>query len=275
MRRANAWGLYYPMPALLAALPTALLPLAAARAAFFGASSGLLAYGITREGYWRLPVFASMAFLQAAWLVQWTPLVTAAALLPWAAGLLLVKPNIGAALAASLVDRRAVVLGAAGGALLLALSFALRPTWLGDWVTALRDTSHIDAPITRLGGPLIALVLLRWRRAEAWLVAALACVPQTPGPYEALPLFLVALTLRQSAVLAYLTYAVFFLAGAFQRDASVQAWMAACGRLEVFLLYLPCVVMVLRRPNEGALPTWLAWPAGRVRAVRAAAGRTA
>ena len=148
-------------------------------------------------------------------------------------------------------------------------------SWVGDWVTALRDTSHIDAPITRLGGPLIALVLLRWRRAEAWLVAALACVPQTPGPYEALPLFLVALTLRQSAVLAYLTYAVFFLAGAFQRDASVQAWMAACGRLEVFLLYLPCVVMVLRRPNEGALPTWLAWPAGRVRAVRAAAGRTA
>lgn len=275
VKRANAWGLYYPMPALLVALPTALLPLAAARAVFFGTSSALLAYGITREGYSRLPVFASMAFVEAAWLVQWSPLLTAAALLPWAAGLLIVKPNIGAALGATLVERRAVLLGAAGAAVLVAASFAVRPTWVGDWLGAIGDTSHLVAPIARPGGVLIALALLRWRRADAWLVLLLACVPQTPGPYEAIPLFLVACTFRESAVLAYLTYALFILAEVLRRDASVQAWMAICGQLEIPLVYLPCVMMVLRRPNQGALPAWLDWSLGRLRSARSVMRRTA
>ena len=31
------------------------------------------------------------------------------------------------------------------------------------------------------------------------------------------------------------------------------------GLAELPLVYLPCLVMVLSRPNQGELPTWLAW----------------
>jgi len=37
------------------------------------------------------------------------------------------------------------------------------------------------------------------------------------------------------------------------------AYFLVSGQWIVWLLYLPCVVMVLRRPNEGAVPTWAAW----------------
>lgn len=257
VHRSNDWGLYYPMPAVLVAMPLAPFPLAMARGLFFGGSAALLAYAITREGYFRLPVFASMAFLQAAWLVQWSPLLTAAALIPALGGLLVVKPNVGLGIGASVVPRSAVLPALLGAAGLVALSFVLLPTWVGDWLDALRDTSHIRAPITRPGGALVLLALLRWRRPEARLVSALACIPQTPGPYECIVLFLVATTLRESILLAYLTYVTFFAVGLVQTDPSIQGWMEACGDLMVPFIYLPCTWMVLRRPNVGDVPWWL------------------
>ena len=41
---------FYPFPALLVVAPFARLPLAAAGAAFFGCSSGLLGFALTRDG---------------------------------------------------------------------------------------------------------------------------------------------------------------------------------------------------------------------------------
>ncbi|PYP80139.1 MAG: hypothetical protein DMD35_05120, partial [Gemmatimonadetes bacterium] len=46
---------------------------------------------------------------------------------------------------------------------------------------------------------------------------------------------------------------------------SFSAMAIAGGALSVWFVYLPCMVMVVRRPNEGTLPAWLehrinGWP---------------
>lgn len=52
------------------------------------------------------------------------------------------------------------------------------------------------------------IALLRWREPMARLAVAWACMPQTPIPYEAVPLFLIPRTWTESSVLAGLTMLV-------------------------------------------------------------------
>jgi hypothetical protein len=90
--------------------------------------------------------------------------------------------------------------------------------------------------------------LLKWRRPEARLLAALACIPQSTFFYEALPLFLVVRRWYEGLALFVLN-----LVAALQplpaREASYDAWAFAHGDLIVIWMYLPCLVAVLCRPN--------------------------
>jgi len=66
--------------------------------------------------------------------------------------------------------------------------------------------------------------------------------------YEALPLFLMVTTLREGVVLLVLTV----LMGPIINNRPPMAyndWMAMSGFWMIWLVYLPCLVMVLRRPN--------------------------
>ena len=57
----------YPLTTAIAAIPfSAWLSPALAAAAFIGFSSTLLAWGITSEGYYKLPLFLSLPFVWAA-----------------------------------------------------------------------------------------------------------------------------------------------------------------------------------------------------------------
>ena len=102
--------------------------------------------------------------------------------------------------------------------------------------------THALAPVTLPGGALVLLAGLRWRRPEARLLLAMACLPHTVAFYEAVPLFLVpqrwteACGLWASTLIAYLLarHAGTYIAGA---------------HLIVWLGYLPAVAMVLLRPN--------------------------
>ena len=78
----------------------------------------------------------------------------------------------------------------------------------------LRDTARWAPPtapyraiVSFPGGALALLCLLRWRRPEARLIAALVCVPITPMLYETLPLFLIPRTFWEAATLVGLSYA--------------------------------------------------------------------
>jgi hypothetical protein len=211
-----------------------------------------------------MPMFASMAFVHCIVLVQWTPLLMAATLAPALGGLLVAKPNLGLALgAARLSDPRGLSRRALLTALVVALalvvaSFVVLPTWPADWRAAISTGDHFTAPVLRRGGPVLLLAALRWRRPEARLLLALACTPQTPIVVEGLPLFLVAQTSRQSLWLAVLTYVAYLACGLTWDGHTNASYFRQAGIASVVFLYAPCVLMVLRRSNEGPVPTWLA-----------------
>jgi hypothetical protein len=248
------WPLYYPLPALLVVAPLGLLSVVAARAIFAGVSSALLAWAVTRDGWDRLPLFISVPFMVAVELVQWSPILVAAALLPWLGWIIVAKPNLGAAVTISSTTDRALVVIIAGSLLLVAASFVVLPRWPEEWIALVRSAPHFRAPVLRLGGVLTLLALSRWRRPEARLLIVLACVPQTPTFYDPVLFFIIARTFRESLLLASLSVAEFFVIGFQTPFPSYAAWGDAVSLATNLLFYLPCTVLVLRRPNEGELP---------------------
>lgn len=242
--------LLYPLTAVLMAVPLAALPANAADAAFMALSSAALAWALTRKTARnpQLLVFASVAFLTAIGNVQWSPLMTAAGLLPAIGFLLACKPTIGLALLAAYPSWRSIV---TAGVFAVA-TIAIWPWWPGSWLRLLPAQTHIMAPVTLWGGPLVLLGLLKWRRPEARLLVAFACVPHTVVLYETIPLFLVAQTWLEGAILALLTPLVWYLQEYVGGPYSTyESWSLARGQWQVLLFYLPCLLMVLRRPNVG------------------------
>ena len=68
------------------------------------------------------------------------------------------------------------------------------------WLPNLREAPNAISALTLRGGALVLLALLKWRRPEARLLAATACVPHTLLPDETLPLFLVPQTWLEACV---------------------------------------------------------------------------
>lgn len=243
-------NLWYPMPAVVVCMPLARLPLAVANAVFVGVSGAFLAWALSRsvDGAHRLFVFGSAAWFVVLQNAQWSGLITAAGLVPSLGFLLACKPSLGGALMVAYPSRRSVW----GAALFVLVTVVIWPWWIPEWLASLRTAEHIKAPVTRFGGPLILLALLKWRRPEARLLAVLACAPQTPNVYEAVPLFLIPATWIESSALLVLTGIVYYrvqtAAGLFP---DMMAYLDATGQAMLIALYVPCLVMVLLRPNQG------------------------
>jgi hypothetical protein len=86
----------------------------------------------------------------------------------------------------------------------------------------------------------------------------MACVPHTMLLYEVLPLFLVPASWPQAVALAGLTWAAQAVDLWLGPYASLVEQTRTAAAVAVAFCYLPCVVMILKRPNEGDLPPWLA-----------------
>lgn len=243
----------YPLPAILLLTPLTALSSGAATTVFAGVGGAALAYAVARTGYSRLPVFLSAGFIWAVSLAQWSPLLTAAALVPALGFLMVVKPTIGLALFAYRPTRAAFV----GGAALVLLSFAIWPGWPLWWIPILREHSpRMIAPIVVPGGQLLLLALLKWRRPEARLLLALSIIPQTPLPYESVVLFLVAATVAESSLLAVGSWIFAEMLIRFVEPGMATLEKRALAmQLMVLTVYLPALVMLLRRPNEGDTAT--------------------
>ena len=137
------------------------------------------------------------------------------------------------------------------------LSLVVAPSWPSAWSGLVARCIAHDRPNHASWRVLLALALLRWRRPEARLLLALGCVPQTPMLNETVPLFLVVQTLPEGLTLMYLTVIAAHLVGTiYQGTTDYQGWMAGLGVWALWLVYLPCLVMVLRRPNVGATLAW-------------------
>jgi hypothetical protein len=262
-----AFPFLYPLTAAVAALPLAPLPANVADAVFMAFGSAALAWALTRETTRnpQLLVFASVAFLATLGNAQWSPLITAAGLLPVLGFLLACKPTLGLAFLAAYPSWRSIV--AAG--LFTVITIAIWPWWPAAWQQVLTVQSH-PPPVTLWGGPLVLLALLKWRRPEARLLLGLACVPHTVALYEVIPLFLVVQTWTEGVILALLTPIVWYLqeftGGPYP---TFEAWYLAGSHWQLLFIYFPCLLMVLRRPNVGAsvdraaLRTWLLRPISR------------
>lgn len=237
--------LYYPLPALVALAPLGLVSAAVARIVFAGLGYAALAYAAAgRKGGLFVGLFSASAIIGGVG-GQWSPLLTAGAAVPWLSVFWVCKPGIGLALWCGYPSRWAVF----GGLALLALSFIIMPSWLTEWREVLGSPVHAP-PLLRPGGFLLLAALLRWRRPEARLLAALCCLPHVTTLYETVPLFLVTSNRHQAYLLLVLSYVA----------AVVQAWLVPTGSLLeqvvgrwpvlLLLLYLPALVMVMLRPNE-------------------------
>jgi hypothetical protein len=243
------WRLFYPATALVAAMPLSILPVTIAVALFVFTSGALLAYGVTERGWHRLWLFCSLPYIVAILVAQWSPLLTAALLLPPLAVLFAAKPNIGLALLVATESRSVQRYAIGGGIVLTAVSLVFFPSWPVHWLHWLSEGAQRPA-ITRFGGPLILVALLRWRRPEARLIVALACVPQYAYWYEVVPLMLVPVTRVETQLFSLVTslgWIVEHMLVAPPTEAEINRQL---GALMVFFAYLPAVLMVLRRPNQ-------------------------
>ncbi len=244
--------LLYPLPAIVVAWPFSYLSLAAADRLFVALNSALLAWALTRDRLITpsLLVFTSMAFVTAAQVSQWSPGLTAAALMPSLGFLLATKPTIGAALWIAYPSRRSLLLVIA----FVTLTLAWWPWWPSQWLATLSSAPHVVSPVTRWGGPLILLGLLKWRLPEARLLVALGCMPQTPILYDVVPLFLIPKTMDEGLILMVASLGVVWVRDLLQ-PVTYQESLALMGQTMVYLMYFPCLVMILRRKVETkALP---------------------
>ena len=244
------WHLLYPATAGAVVLPLALLPEVAAGLVFVGVSAALLTYGLTEERWDRLWILPSSCFVIAVMAGQWSPLFCAALLMPRLAWVLAAKPSLGLAILAGCRSRLAFQYALLGGLTLLAISVALVPTWIQSWLAVVTKYSgEVTSVVTWPGGVFALLALLRWRRAEAWLVVAMTVVPLTPGWYEVLPLLLIPRTKRECQILSLLASFGYLLQGALlQPDGTVP--IGVTRSLIIAFGYLPAVIVLLRRPNE-------------------------
>jgi hypothetical protein len=238
------------MPALVLTAPLGLLPVVPARMVFAGISTAFLAFAIARDGFARWPLFLSIPFMVNVELVQWSNLLAAAMLIPLLGGIAAAKPNIGLSMVAHADRLRAVWSIVIGGVILIALSFAVFPGWVRFWLDNTRSAPHVLPLLLRPGGPLLLAALVRWRRPEARLLAALGCTPLTPTFYDPVLLYLVTQTFREALVLTVCTFALFFLVAFSGPIRTAAQWGDIVATGSVWLVYLPCVIMVLRRPNR-------------------------
>jgi hypothetical protein len=199
--------LFYPLPAALVVMPLAPLRPAIAGTVFFGVSSALLAWGLLRESPYRLWAFASAPFVHAAFLGQWSPLLTAAALIPTLQFAAAAKPTIGLVAWLYRPSWRGIALA---GVLTLA-SLIILPGWPREWLAAAATTARYRGPATTLAGAFLLLGLLKWRLREGRLLVSLALVPQLPVFYDTLPLWLIPSTWGRSAALSALSWVGYLL----------------------------------------------------------------
>ena len=163
----------YPLTAAVFALPFVALRPEVAGALFYGISSALLAFGLTRHGYHCLFVFLAYPYWGGLLAVQWSTLIFASAFSPLLLPSTMAMPQLGLPVALTRLSRRGTI--ACIGVLLLTL-FAL-PSWPMLWLGQLKNYEHFF-PLLVLPGPLLALALWRYRDKAAWFLVLVALVPQ-------------------------------------------------------------------------------------------------
>jgi hypothetical protein len=247
----------YPLTAGVIAAPLAWLSPEVAGGMFYGLSSGLLAFGLTRRGYERLLVFLAYPYWAGFVTAQWGPLIMASAFLPLLLPVTLAKPQIGLPVALTHLSRRGMVACLA----VILITVLAMPTWPILWYRQLGNYGHF-VPLLVPPGLLLALALARFQHRDARLLFLAGVMPQR-WLYDSFTLWLIPETRRELVW----TVAISWCAGVW-RWYHVPHSFAEVGRWTVVFIYLPMLGLVLarailgrvtrsplcREPAKGSLP---------------------
>jgi len=231
----------YPLTAAFFGLPFLWLRPEAAGGLFYGVSSALLAFGLTRHGYHRLLVFLAYPYWAGFLTAQWAPLIMASAFFPLLLPATLAKPQIGLPVALTHLSRRGVL----ACAVLVLLSLAVMPRWPLLWIRQLGNYEHF-IPLVVLPGPLLVLALFRRRDRDAWLLLITACMPQR-WFFDTLILWLIPKSRRQILATVLLSWGC-----GVWRWYHIPRSFIEVGRWSVMWIYLPMLAVLLLRSDPSA-----------------------
>ncbi|HTS04933.1 MAG TPA: hypothetical protein VMP68_05070 [Candidatus Eisenbacteria bacterium] len=226
----------YPITAALFALPFVKLPHEIAAGIFYGISSGLLAFGLVREGYHRLLIFLAYPYWIGLLYVQWSPIVAAAAFFPYLLPLTMAKPQVGLPVFLARFSIRGWLLCA----VVAVVSLLVLPGWPLLWLRQAHNY-HYFVALTVLPGPLILLALLQYRDRDAMLLLATSCMPQR-WFFDAFILWLIPKTRREILITVFFSWC----AGIWRWYHPPQSFDEV-GRWIVLSIYLPMLAIVLSR----------------------------
>jgi hypothetical protein len=240
------WRFFYPLPSIVLGFPFMWLSAEQCAVAFVLCSAWLLGFTLTTEGLDRVALITSVPFLAAAQFAQTGPLILALALIPATRSLSMLKPNIGLAIFAWRPAWRDVAITLA----IFVVSLVFLPDWPRRWLLTIRTQPPHHAPVFIGVGAVALLAALRWRRPEARLLLAMTLIPHGLYFYDELPLFLVTRTRREVmglSLASWFGWLAWNITSPGPRIVDTQQWV-------VVSMYLPAVLIVLRRPNDGPVP---------------------
>ena len=244
---------HYPLPTAIATIPFTVLPVQLASAVFVAGSCGLLAFAVTAEAWWPLLMFASGSMVMMVICAQASALMTVAVMMPSLTWLGVIKPNYGLVILAYRPSWKAAAVMVA----IAIASLVVLPSWPRDWVIGVMSSRIHFSPWRVRGGVLLFLSLLRWRRPEARLLAMIALVPGGAVAYDALILFTIAQTRTEILLFSVASTVMVLLMSSLSLNVDPVAYVARAGPSVVWLMYMPALLMILRRPNVGAFPEWI------------------
>jgi len=229
----------YPLAAGLFALPFVRLQPELAAGIFWGISSSLLAFGLTRHGYTRLLIFLAYPYWAGIITVQWSPIIAASAFFPLLSPVTMAKPQIGLPVFLTRLSLK----GLLACVVVAILSLVVMPNWPWLWLRQTGNYEHF-IPLLVLPGPVLLLALLRYRERDAWLLLLAAIMPQR-WFFDSFILWLIPQSRRQ------IIWTIFFSWGAgLWRWYHVPHNFTEVGRWTVIFLYVPMLAVILFRPNQ-------------------------
>jgi hypothetical protein len=229
----------YPLTAGLFALPLVRLQPEIAAGFFYGLSSALLAFGLTRQSYRGLMIFLAYPYWAGLLTAQWSPIIAASSFFPLLLPITMAKPQIGLPILLTRASRRGVLACVMVGA----ISLAVMPKWPLLWIAQMGHYQHF-IPLLVLPGPLLLLALWCYRDRDAILLLVAACMPQR-WFFDSFILWLIPKSRRE-----ILLTVLFSWGAGIWRWYHVPHSFTEVGRWTVVLIYLPMLAVVLWRKAQ-------------------------